>query len=94
MQPGAPRDDAKIKIRLYLALPPEEGEELAEGSLDLRSLWEDARKQDLQRHQLELVDASTRESSYVSVSTSVLPALTRLLGQASSTPQPLYTRRS
>jgi len=79
MQPGAAAPQAEIKFRLYHAITAEEGEELAAGSLSLRKLWDDPRRQELTSHRLELFDRTTRESSHVMVSTKVLPALRRLL---------------
>ena len=79
MQPGAAAPQAEIKFRLYHAITADEGEELASGSLSLRKLWDDPRRQELTSHRLELFDRTTRESSHVMVSTKVLPALRRLL---------------
>lgn len=83
MQPGAAAPQAEIKFRLYHAITAEEGEELASGSLSLRKLWDEPRRQELTAHRLELFDRTTRESSHAVVSTNVLPALRRLLEPAS-----------
>ena len=82
MQPGAAATQAEIKFRLYHAVTAEEGDELASGSLSLRKLWDEPRRQELTSHRLELFDPTTRESSHAVVSTSVLPALRRLLEPA------------
>ena len=73
---------AEIKFRLYHAVTAEEGDELASGSLSLRKLWDEPRRQELTSHRLELFDPMKRESSHAVVSTSVLPALRRLLEPA------------
>ena len=83
MQPGVAAPQAEIKFRLYHAITADEGEELASGSLSLRKLWDDPRRQELTSHRLELFDRTTRESSHVMVSTNVLPALRRLLEPSS-----------
>ena len=82
MQPGAAATQAEIKFRLYHAVTAEEGDELASGSLSLRKLWDEPRRQELTSHRLELFDPMKRESSHAVVSTSVLPALRRLLEPA------------
>ena len=84
MQPGAAAPLAEVKFRLYHAITADEGEELASGSLSLRKLWDDPRRQELASHRLELFDRTTRESSHVMVSTNVLPALRRLLEPSSA----------
>ena len=83
MQPGVAAPQSEIKFRLYHAITAEDGEELASGSLSLRKLWDDPRRQELTSHRLELFDQTTRESSHVMVSTNVLPALRRLLEPSS-----------
>ena len=79
MQPGAPGAQSEIKFRLYHVITATEADELAVGSLNLRKLWDDPRRQELQAHRLQLIDEQTRDVSSLVVSTNVIPALRRLL---------------
>ena len=79
MRADATAAQSAIQFRLYYTASKDEGEELADGSVNLRKLWEATPQQELQGHRLALVDPDTRETSYLVISTNVLPALKRIL---------------
>ena len=77
MRADATAVQSAIQFRLYYTASKDEGEELADGSVNLRELWET--QQELQAHRIALLDPDTRETSYLVISTNVLPALKRIL---------------
>ena len=79
MRADATAAQSAIQFRLFYTASKDEGEELADGSINLRKLWEATPQQELQGHKLALVDPDTRETSYLVISTNVLPALKRIL---------------
>ena len=79
MRAEATAAQSAIQFRLFYTASKDEGEELADGSINLRKLWEATPQQELQGHKLALVDPDTRETSYLVISTNVLPALKRIL---------------